>query len=205
MNYKEKIQELIIDEALKYLYDEIENKVTKKTNSKRINISLIDSKYIKANSIKNKNSDIFPRNKKIEAIHLLALRFWSKKTIHIKNFLVYFIPMNTQNDIYMGEYYSNYIHAQLNEKNIEMKISVSPEDDFFINASIDEQNKIFILPFVFSRYFDTPIENFSNIIFIFSDQNNNTYCTNIELKNNAKCYNYITQRVKIETKSCSND
>ena len=196
VNCENVINEIVnncITEIAKYLM----GKLPKNAVKKGVFASVVDAIRIPCDRVKYYYSGHIDSSKKIQSILLLAVRLNSKEKIYVKGYTVIFTPSNMKQQIYVGEYLSNSITCIKNNEVVETHILVDPEDDFFTESIIDDSNRIFIFPLVFTNLLNSNIENFSDVQLVIVDQDDNIQKIRVDLTSCTCNRKYIEQRVRL--------
>lgn len=165
--------------------------------TKDIFAAVVDAKCIHCNAVKDYFEGHIDNSKEVGAILLMAVRINSSKRIYVKNFITVFTPVNMRSQHFVGEYVSNEITYLEENGCTEKRVVVSATDDFFTTLTIEDSNKIYIFPLVFSELKAANIDNFADVQLVFLDQADNLYRVKISL-DSLRNRRYIEQRVKIE-------
>ena len=128
---------------------------------------------------------------------MLAVRLNLKEKIYAKGYTTIFTPSNMKQNIYIGEYLSNSITCIKKNEATETHIFIDPKDDFFTASTIDDSNRIFVLPLIFTVLSNSNIKNFSDVQFVIVDQDDKIHKIRVDLTSSICNRKYIEQRVRI--------
>lgn len=161
--------------------------------------SVVDAMRIECDWVKNYYPGHIDGSRKIGSILLLAVRLNSNKKIYAKGYTTIFISSNMKQQVFVGEYLSNSITCIKKNEVIETHIFVDPKDDFFTESTIDDSNRVFIIPLIFSDLSNSNIQNFSDAQLVIVDQANDIHRIQVDLTGSICNRKYIEQRVRIIT------
>ena len=162
---------------------------------------VVDAMFFECNCVKDFRQGHIGNSKRIESILLLAVRLNSKERIYAKGYTVILVPSNMKNDYFVGEYLSNSITFLKKNEVTETHVFVDPKDDFFTESTIDDSNKIFIIPLLFTDLANSNIRCFSEALLLIVDQADNIHRIRVDLKNCLYNKKYIEQRIRITSET----
>ena len=199
VNYESVINEIInncITEIAKYVIEKLKG-LPKTAVEKGVFASVVDAIHIPCECVKNYYSGHIDSSKKIESILLLAIRLNSKEKIYAKGYTTILTPSNMKHHIFIGEYLSNSITCIKKNELTETHLFVDPKDDFFTESTIDDSNRIFILPLIFANLSKSNIKNFSDVQLVIVDQDDKIHKIRVDLTSSICNRKYIEQRVRL--------
>lgn len=186
--------------SAKELLTIINRKTSLKTDShSNVFARLVDSKEFIFDKLEDYYSGHIDNSLSDGSVILLAINLRANKKIHVEKFAAVLVPANDVGNVYIGEYISNKLTFIEKGSRTPKIISINSEDDFFTYSTINNDNQIYIFPFIISQLLNANIKNFSEVRLMFCDQDDKMYCVDLELNNCIQNKKYIEQRITLDS------